>query len=77
MTTHDNTMTTTHDNLNPKRGKGYDNHDNLFGRPDLMCVCVCSVVVLDVIGCHGCHKSGNPSHSGMTTSHDNLRAGLS
>jgi hypothetical protein len=77
MTTSDNLMTTSDDNLNPKRGKGYDNHDNLFRDLNLVCVCVWDVVVLDVIGCHGCHNPRNPPLSGVTTSGDNLRPWLS
>lgn len=30
MTTSDNLMTTSHDNLNPAEKLGNDNHDNLF-----------------------------------------------
>lgn len=77
MTTRDNLMTTPCDNLNPKRGKGCDNRDNLFAFRNLMCVCVSSVVVLDVTGCHGCHNPGNPPHWGVTSSGDNLGRGLS
>lgn len=77
MTTSDNLMTTTCDNLKPKPGKGYDNHDNLFRTLNLVCVCVWDVVVLDVIGCHGCHNQGNLRVSGVTTCSDNLGRWLS
>lgn len=68
MTTYDNPMTTSHDNLKPNGNGQMTTYDNLSAAPKSDMCAHTDMLCVGCHGCHGCHKAHGIGVSGMTTS---------